>query len=184
MRSLLLALVLAAPLVAQPADPFTTDTTGLHAALAPYAGLVGDWSGTARQSTPAGPVEMQQTERVRVGLGGAILTVEGIGRHLAADGTPGEIVFHALGVFSVDDAGAVWLDTRTRKNQHVRLQPEPVGNGFDWGFEVSEGGPVVAYEMRFDDAGRWVETGRVTLPSSQTFDTFEMTLGRVDPAAE
>lgn len=180
MRALTLAVLLAAPLAAQPGS-FTADTTGLHPALVPFAGLVGDWAGRAEQRTATGPVTVHQTERVRVGLGGAVLTVEGTGRRLRDDGQPGEIAFHAFGVFSVDgETGEVWLDTWTRDHQHVRLQPEPVENGFDWGFEVPDGGPVVRYEMRFDDQGRWVETGQVRLPTGQTFDTFEMTLDRVE----
>ena len=176
MRASLLALVLLAPAA------LAQDAPELAPALQPFAGLLGDWAGPATQQTPSGPVEVLQTETVRVGLDGAIMTVEGLGRRVD-EGEPGEVAFHAFGVFSADaETGEVWLDTWTREGRHVRVQPVPVEGGFDWGFDVSEGGPRVDYQMRFDEAGRWTETGRVTLPGGRVMDIFEMALDRVEAA--
>ena len=153
----------------------------LHPALAPLTGLLGDWEGRARAMTPAGPKEMIQTERVRAELGGAILVVEGTGREIGEDGEPGAVVFNAFGIFSVDAAtGTVYFDAFTQEGRHVRVQPELLADGFDWGMQP-ENGPLVEYQMRFDAEGRWVETGRVSMDGGTTWlDSFEMTLNRVE----
>ncbi len=172
-----LVLYVAAFALASSAATAQDAVPAIDPALVPFARLIGDWEGPATQRTQRGPVEMIQTERVRVELGGALLTVEGTGREVGPDGAPGDVAFHAFGVFSVDAAtGTVWLDTFTQEGRHVRVQPTAVADGFDWGFDV-ENGPRVRYEMRFDDAGRWTEHGRVSLDGGTTWlDTFEMAL--------
>ena len=177
MRSLLLVLLLAVPAAAQPAADAAPE---LHPALAPFAGLVGQWQGEARARGRDGETVLIQTEDVRVGLGGAILTVEGRGRAVGEDGAPGETLFNAHGVFSVDgETGAVYLDAFTHENRHTRVRPTPVDGGFDWGIEP-ENDPRIAYAMRFDEAGRWTEAGRMTFDDGATWiPFFEMTLERV-----
>ena len=180
MRTFLVALLvaLAAPAEAQPAADAAPE---LHPALAPFAGLIGQWRGEARATGRDGETVLLQTEDVRVGLGGAILTVEGRGRALGDGGAAGETLFHAHGVFSVDgETGTVYLDAFTKENRHTRVQPAPVDGGFDWSIEP-ESGPRIANTMRFDEAGRWTETGRMTFDGGATWiPFFEMTLERVE----
>ncbi|MEL6617118.1 MAG: hypothetical protein AAFQ43_15360 [Bacteroidota bacterium] len=177
----LVLLTLAACSHAQaPADTPTPEAS-LHPALAPLAGLIGDWEGQARAMTPTGPKEMIQTERVRPELGGAILIVEGTGREIGEDGEPGAVVFNAFGIFSVDTAtGTVYLDAFTQEGRHVRVAPTLLDDGFDWGLQPDLG-PTIEYQMRFDEDGRWVETGRASMDGGATwFDSFSMTLTRME----
>ena len=171
MRALVLAVVLAVPAFAQDLNP----------ALAPYAGLLGDWVGTAETLTPSGPMTVAQTETVRTELQGNLIVVEGRGRSLGPDGEPSdEVGFNAFGIFSVDAAtGTVYFDAFTMEGRHVRVAPTPVEGGFDWSMRPG-GRTVIAYEVRFDEAGRWVETGEVSLDDGETWRPFfEMTLDRV-----
>ena len=153
----------------------------LTPALAPLAGLLGRWDGPATAMTQSGPVELWQTEEVRAEIGGALIVVEGTGRQMGEDGTPGEVVFNAFGVFSVDaQTGTVWMDAFTQEGRHTRVAPDVLQDGFDWGIDV-EAGPTMRYQMRFDDEGRWTETGRVSMDGGETwFDSFSMTLSRVE----
>ena len=150
-------------------------------ALVPLAALVGQWEGTAVATTPQGRVELIQTEDVRLELGGALIVVEGTGREVGPGGEPGEVVFNAHGVFSVDGAtGEVWLDAFTMENRHTRVQPTITEDGFEWELRP-ENGPIIHYTMRFDEDGRWVETGKVSMDGGSSWiDFFEMTLARVD----
>lgn len=150
-------------------------------ALAPLAGLIGTWEGPATAITQTGPVEVWQTEVVRAELGGALIVVEGTGRAMGEDGEPGEVVFNAFGVFSVDvQSGTVWMDAFTQEGRHTRVSPEMVDGGFDWGLDI-ENGPTVRYQMRLDAEGRWVETGRVSMDGGTTWlDSFSMILTRVE----
>ena len=191
MRRAALALVLltlAACTHAQPAadsGASVASEDSLHPALAPLAGLLGTWEGPATAMTQAGPQELWQTEEVRTELGGRLVVVEGTGRERGEDGALGEVVFNAFGIFSVDaQTGTVYFDAFTMEGRHTRVAPAFVEGGFDWGMDV-ENGPLVRYQMRFDEAGRWVETGRVSMDTGGTWmDFFEMTLDRVEPDAE
>ena len=174
MRALVVAILLSAASVASAQD--------LHPSLQPLAGLLGDWAGPAEAMTPTGPQRLHQTEAVRTELSGNLIVVEGLGRRLAADGRVGdEIAFNAFGVFSVDAAtGDVYLDAFTQEGRHTRVQPTIVEGGFDWSI-TPENGPRIEYQMRFDEAGRWVETGRMTFDGGATWRPFfEMTLARVE----
>ena len=171
-------LLLAFVLLALAAAPRAQD---LNPALAPLAGLIGQWEGEARAQTQTGPKVMIQTEDVRAELGGQIILVEGMGREMGEDG---EVVFNAFGVFSVDaQTGEVWFDAFTHEGRHTRVQPTFTEDGFEWGLEP-EMGPKIHYTMRFDEQGRWVETGRVSMDGGENWlDFFEMTLSRVDSQA-
>lgn len=150
----------------------------LQPPLLPLARLAGEWEGEAEVLMPTGRrITLRQHERVVPRLGGAVLVVEGTGR-----GESGEVEFNALGVFSVDAAtGTVYLDAFTREGRHTRVAPTLLDDGFDWQV-TPEAGPRLRYQMRFDDAGRWVETGEVSLDGGATWlPTFSMTLTRVGP---
>jgi len=155
-------------------------TQALHEALAPFARLVGTWEGTAEALTPSGPLTLRQTEQVRPELEGHLLVVEGTGRYLDDAPEPGEIGFHAFGVFSVDAAtDTVFYDAFTREGRHTRVQPVVTEDGFEWSI-TPEQGPVIHYVMRIDAEGRWVETGEMSFDGGATWRPFfEMTLSRV-----
>lgn len=156
--------------------PAFVSAQDVHPALAPYARLVGQWEGPATATNPGGRMEMTQTEEVRVELGGNLVVVEGTGRD-----AEGEVVFNAFGVFSVDGAtGEVWFDAFTQEGRHTRVQPTATDDGFEWSLQP-EAGPMIHYTMRFDDEGRWVETGRVSMDGGTNWiDFFEMTLDPVE----
>ena len=174
MRALLLSLglMLAAPIAS---------AQDLHPSLEPFAMMIGQWEGTAEARTPQGLMTMQQTENVRVELGGNLIVVEGMGRQLDAEGEPGEVVFNAYGILSVDaETGAVYLDAFTKENRHKRVQPTVTEDGFEWSI-TPEQGPRMHYVMRMDEQGRWTETGEVSLDGGTTWmPFFEMTLERID----
>ncbi|WP_412060759.1 hypothetical protein [Rubrivirga sp. IMCC45206] len=171
MRALLLALLLSA------ASAVTAQE--LNPALAPYAALIGDWAGPADLMTPSGPLSLHHTQTVRSDLEGHLLVVEGVSRAVGDDGAPGDISAGTLGVLSVN-AATVYLDAFTMDDRHARVAPTPVEGGYDWTFEPG-GQALVTYQMRFDDEGRWVETGRVSLDGGTSWQPFfEMTLSRVE----
>lgn len=164
------ALLLAAPVASE----------SVHPALEPFARLVGQWEGPAEARSAQGVLAMHQTEDVRVALGGNLILIEGLGRRLDADGAPGETAFNAHGVFSVEaETGTVYLDAFTAEGRHTRVVPVATEDGFEWSI-TPEAGPQIHYVMRFDESGRWVETGRVSLDGGATWTPFfEMTLERV-----
>jgi hypothetical protein len=142
--------------------------------------MIGQWEGSAEARTPQGLAAMRQTEDVRVELGGNLMVVEGIGRRLEAEGEPGEIAFNAYGVLSVDaQSGVVYLDAFTMEGRHTRVAPGVTEDGFEWSI-TPEQGPRIHYVMRMDEAGRWIETGEVSLDGGGSWmPFFEMTLERV-----
>ncbi|MEO0557610.1 MAG: hypothetical protein AAF170_05430 [Bacteroidota bacterium] len=173
MRILLLSLGL---LLAWPA----ASAQELHPSLEPFAMMIGQWEGRAEARMPQGAMVMQQTEDVRVELGGNLIVIEGMGRQLDADGEPGEVVFNAYGILSVDaQTGTAYLDAFTMEGRHTRVAPVVTEDGFEWSI-TPEQGPRIHYVMRLDEEGRWVETGQVSLDGGTTWmPFFEMTLERV-----
>jgi hypothetical protein len=167
----LLPLALAV-LAALPASAQEVDST-----LQPFAFLLGSWEGPAWRMTPSGTRDaLHQTEVVRPGAGGHVLVVEGTGRSVDASGTPGAVVYEALGVISYDPATERHYVDAFTDGRHVRTEVTPTADGLEWGFDA--GGRRVRYVVRIDEAGRWVETGHVMLGPDRWVPFVELTVER------
>lgn len=171
-----LALAVLAVLSAGLATPAAAQTA-VDSTLQPFAFLVGEWEGPAWRLTPSGTRDhFHQTEVVRPAAGGRVLVIEGTGREVDADGTPGAVVFEAFAVISYDPATRQHYVDAFSDGRHIRTEVTPTDGGLEWGFEA--GGRRVRYVMRLDEAGRWVETGHVMLGPEQWVPFVELTVER------
>ena len=115
--------------------------------------LVGTWTGDATTVRPNQKIKVKQTEEVSYKLGGLVLLIEGTGRNPES----GEIMFRALATVSYLDAELKVPD-----------------KGFEWGYKA---GPAqIAFAMKLNDTGDWVETGDVTVGNTPAQRFFDMTV--------
>lgn len=169
MRSVLVAfflLIVAVSVCAQPAEMKQLDF------------LVGEWTGEGWIQMGPGPRQpFVQSEIVRTKLGGALVTMEGLGKHPET----GKVVHDAFAVVAWDE-----------QKKHLRMSAfvAPQGRGVDttmetgdktavWTMETPQG-MRIRYTIRLDDKGQWHEIGEVLRPgNAEWFQFFEMTLRKV-----
>lgn len=174
----------AIPLIPDPAaaqtavaPPAVTDSAS---PLGVFARLGGEWEGDAWMLRgPGARRDARQWERVEVHAGGTVIAVKGVGTEATASGES-RVVHDAFAVIHLDRDGVTprmrafvpggrWLD--------VELVVRP--DGYDWAMTDPRAG-LIRYEMRIDEAGRWVERGFMSRDDGGTWTQFmEMTLTRV-----
>jgi hypothetical protein len=148
--------------------------------LGVFAQLTGEWEGDAWMLRgPGARHEARQWERVEVHAGGTVIAVKGVGTETTAAGEE-QVVHDAYAIIHLDRdgrtprmrafvAGGYWLDVE------LTVHPE----GYDWAMTDPRAGRI-RYEMRIDEAGRWVERGYMSRDDGATWNQFmEMTLTRV-----
>ncbi len=144
-------------------------------ALAPLAGLVGQWEGPARATVgPGRTLEARQSEDVAWGSNATVLIVRGTGRSVA-DADKGRILFEATAM--------IWYDPETdrvrmrthRDGQSLEPELEIKPDTIIWGFDVPGG--RVRYTTAFG-GGRWHEIGEFLRAGAPPIRTMEMTLER------
>lgn len=174
---MLLSLTLGPALAAQTQATAPTDSAS---PLGVFAHLAGEWEGDAWMIRgPGGRDEARQWERVEVHAGGTVIAVKGVGT-MKTGGGRDTVVHDAFAIIHLDHdgrtprmrafvAGGHWLDV------DLTVQPD----GYDWAMTDPRAGRI-RYEMRIDDAGRWVERGYMSRDDGATWHQFmEMTLTRV-----
>ncbi|QJR35350.1 DUF1579 family protein [Gemmatimonas groenlandica] len=177
MRSLLtLALLLTPAIVMSQSTP-----PAPPAPLSLFAKLVGEWEGEATAVMGPGARHLlRQTERVEAVAGATAFAVRGRGFEKMADGRE-QMTFDAFAVIYLDhDHATPRMRTFTMQGGNW-ADPEftLTADGYQWSMRDPRAG-LIRYEMKFDQEGRWVETGAVSRDDGATwFPIFEMKLRRV-----
>lgn len=168
-----LALIVAAPAGAQPADPATI--AAQKDAAGKFAWMDGTWRGTATTRSPGGEHKVTHTERIGTMLGGTLRVIEG--RSFNADGSIG---FNAFAVISYDPAKKAY-DFRSYTPGHGGdFVITPTADGYIW--EIPAGPATIRYTATFRDKV-WTEIGARVVSGQAPVQFFEMHLTRVGDTA-
>ena len=168
MRAILLCwIVIWATAVAQPQRP---NVTAQREAMKKLAFLVGAWTGEATTMRPNQTIKVKQTEEVTAKLDGLVLLIEGTGRNPDS----GEVMFRALATVSYDDVAGVYHFRAYNEGGYLDAELKVPENGFEWGYKA---GPAqIAFAMKLNDKGDWVETGDATIGNGAAQRFFDMTV--------
>ena len=152
------------------AQPQRPNVKAQAEAMKKLAFLTGTWIGDATTARPNQKIKVRQTEEVSYKLDGLVLLIEGTGRNPES----GEVMFRALATISYDDAAGVYHFRAYNDGSYLDTELKVPDKGFEWGYKA---GPAqIAFAMKLNDAGDWVETGDVTVGSSPAQRFFEMTV--------
>ena len=168
----LLALFLASPTAAQPAENASTAVT-YSERMAPLSGLVGEWRGSGWTLGRDGArTAFTSHESVTPRLSGNALLVEGQHR-----GPDGELVHDAMAMLTWDQrSGGYRMRTQLANGMGGDFPLEVNPGGFTWRMETPGG--RIEYVATFT-ADSWTERGRRIGPDGRSIDFFEMILQRV-----
>jgi hypothetical protein len=154
------------------AQPQRADVAAQREAMKRLGFLVGTWTGDAFTRQPGQTIKVRQTEQVAYRLDGLLLLIEGTGRNPDS----GEIQFRALATIAYDDAAKVYRFRAYNDGNYMDTELKVPANGFAWGYKA---GPAqIAFVMKLDDKGDWVETGEVTMPNGPAQRIFDMTVSK------
>ena len=132
--------------------------------------LAGTWTGEATTLRPKQAIKVKQTEQVSYKLDGLVLLIEGTGRNPES----GEVMFRALATVSYDDAAGVYHFRAYNDGNYLDTELKVPDRGFEWGYKA---GPAqIAFVMKLNDTGDWVETGDVTVGNTPAQRFFDMTV--------
>ena len=141
-------------------------------AMKKLAFLVGTWTGDATTARSNQKIKVKQTEEVSYKLDGLVLLIEGTGRNPES----GEVMFRALATVSYDDAAGVYHFRAYNDGSYLDTELKVPDRGFEWGYKA---GPAqIAFVMKLNDAGDWVETGDATVGNTPAQRFFDMTVGK------
>ena len=139
-------------------------------AMKKLAFLAGTWTGDATTARANQKIKVRQTEEVTYKLGGLVLLIEGTGRNPES----GEVMFRALATVSYDDAAGVYHFRAYNDGSYIDTELKVPDKGFEWGYKA---GPAqIAFAMKLNDAGEWVESGDVTVGNAAPQRFFDMTV--------
>ena len=132
--------------------------------------LVGTWTGDAATVRPNQKIKVKQTEAVSYKLDGLVLLIEGTGRNPER----GEVMFRALATVSYDDAAGVYHFRAYNDGSYLDTELKVPDRGFEWGYKA---GPAqIAFAMKLNGTGDWVETGDATVGNTPAQRFFDMTV--------
>jgi hypothetical protein len=142
--------------------------------------LLGAWEGEGWADMGPGQRHVTKVkESIQGKAGGAVLTLEGLGK-AKAPGKDEEIVTHSA-------FGVIWYDGEAKR---FRMLAWRAGRSMDAGITVGEKSLVWGYrdqragQIRFtiklDEAGRWFEIGEISRDGTNWKKFFEMTLRRME----
>ena len=139
-------------------------------AMKKLAFLVGTWAGDATTVRSNQKITVKQTEEVSFKLDGLVLLIEGTGRNPES----AEVMFRALATVSYDDAAGVYHFRAYNDGSYLDTELKVPDRGFEWGYKA---GPTqIAFAMKLNDAGDWVETGDVAMGNTPAQRFFDMTV--------
>jgi hypothetical protein len=152
------------------AQPQRPNVKAQGEAMKKLAFLVGTWTGDATTVRPNQKIKVKQTEEVSYKLDGLVLLIEGTGRNPEN----GEVMFRALATVSYDDAAGVYHFRAYNEGSYLDAELKVPDRGFEWGYKA---GPAqIAFAMKLNDTGDWVETGDVTVGNTPAQRFFDMTV--------
>ena len=132
--------------------------------------LAGIWTGEATTMRPNQTIKVKQTEEVSYKLDGLVLLIEGTGRNPDSN----EVMFRALATVSFDDAAGVYHFRAYNEGSYLDAELKVPESGFEWGYKA---GPAqIAFVMRLNAKGEWVETGDATVGTGPAQKFFNMTV--------
>ena len=83
-------------------------------------------------------------------------------------------MFRALATVSYDETAGVYHFRAYNDGSYLDTDLKVPERGFEWGYKA---GPAqIAFAMKLNDAGDWVETGDVTVSNSPAQRFFDMTV--------
>ena len=83
-------------------------------------------------------------------------------------------MFRALATVSYDDAAGVYHFRAYNDGSYLDTELKVPDRGFEWGYKA---GPAqIAFAMKLNDTGDWVETGDVTVGNTPAQRFFDMTV--------
>ncbi len=160
-------LAIACTAFAQPQRP---NVTAQSDAMKKLAFLAGTWTGDATTVRPNQRIKVKQTEEVSYKLGGLVLLIEGTGRNPDS----GEVMFRALATVAYDDAAGVYHFRAYNEGSYLDAELKVLDKGFEWGYKA--GTAQIAFVMKLNDMGEWVETGDVIVGTTPAQRFFDMTV--------
>ena len=96
--------------------------------------------------------------------------IEGTGRNPDS----GEVMFRALATVFYDDAAGEYHFRAYNEGSYLDTELKVPDRGFEWGYKA---GPAqIAFAMKLNDTGDWVETGDVTVGNTPAQRFFDMTV--------
>jgi hypothetical protein len=152
------------------AQPQRPNVTAQGEAMKKLAFLVGTWTGDATTVRPNQKIKVKQTEEVSYKLGGLVLLIEGTGRNPDS----GDVMFRALATVSYDDAAGVYHFRAYNEGSYLDAELKVPDRGFEWGYKA--GSAQIAFVMKLNDLGDWVETGDVIVGNAPAQRFFDMTV--------
>ena len=170
--TLLSALALASPALAQAPPGVDTLVALQRAAMAKLSFMDGVWRGPASTTLPSGQKHnVTQTERIGPFLGGAVKVIEGRG-YDAKD----SVTFNAFGIVSYDPAKKVHTLHSYAMGMAGDFQFMPADSGYSW--EIPAGTMTIRYTAVVR-RGKWREIGERVVTGGDAVQFFEMNLVRV-----
>ena len=152
------------------AQPQRPNVKAQGEAMKKVAFLAGTWTGNATTVRSNQKIKVKQTEEVSYKLDGLVLLIEGIGRNQES----GQVMFRALATVSYDDAAGVYHFRAYNDGSYLDTELKVPDGGFEWGYKA---GPAqIAFAMKLNHTGDWVETGDVTVGNTPAQRFFDMTL--------
>jgi len=152
------------------AQPQPPNMTVQREAMKKLAFLVGTWTGDATTMRRDQTTKVKQTEQAGYKLDGLLLLIEGTGRHPDS----GEVMFRALATVSYDDVAGVYHFRAYNDGSYLDTELKVPENCFAWGYKA---GPAqIAFVMKLNDQGDWVETGVATMGQGPAQRFFNMTV--------
>jgi hypothetical protein len=152
------------------AQPPRVNVAAQRDAMKKLAFLVGTWTGDATTMRPNQAIKVKQTEQVSYKLDGLVMLIEGTGRNPDTN----DVMFRALATVSFDDAAGVYHFRAYNDGNYLDTELKVPENGFEWSYKA---GPAqIAFTMKLNDKGDWVETGAATVGNAPPQQFFDMTV--------
>jgi hypothetical protein len=152
------------------AQPQRPNVKAQAEAMKKLAFLVGTWTGDAATVRSNQKVKVRQTEEVSYKLDGLVLLIEGTGRNPES----GEVTFRSLATISYDDGAGVYHFRAYHDGSYLDTDLKVPDRGFEWGYKA--GSAQIAFAMKLNNTGDWVETGDVTVGNTPVQRFFDMTV--------
>jgi hypothetical protein len=165
--ALMCCLVISSAAFAQPQRP---NVAAQREAMKKLAFLVGTWTGDATTMRPDQTIKVKQTEQVSYKLDELLLLIEGTGRNPDS----GKVMFRALATVSYDDVAKAYHFRAHNDGSYLDAELKVPENGFEWGYK--SGPAQIAFVMKLNDKGDWVETGTSTMGNGPAERFFDMTV--------
>jgi hypothetical protein len=142
--------------------------------------LVGEWQGEGwTEFVPGQRRTSPISEKVRPGLGGMILIIEGLGKKKVDEKQEEVVVHNALAIISYDAQAKLYrVRSYLANGRSTDAEAEFVDGGFQWRIQTPQG-MSIKYMVKLTDKGEWFERGEMSQDGKSWRQFHQMTLQRV-----